>query len=244
MTKFSFSHFSLALSCLRKYQYVVIEKLQEPQNEHFAFGSALHAAMHASLENENAYDVFRMYWESEVPKIAEFGRFPPDALLEIGLGFIEKFEKRYKPKMKVIQLETKLHGNIGGIDIEGTPDAVVEYDGVKTLIDFKTTGYNYDKDKAKSSLQLRLYTALLAQNGVFVDQVMFLPFVKSTGGIQNPIIEPVDAESNNLLFAEFVEYAKMLGDTIEKQKTLMRNPASCIMGKSKCHFYDKCWSNK
>lgn len=250
---FSFSHYTMLLQCMRKYQYTVLDKIPEPQNEYFAFGTALHAALNTALESEaseaekSAVAVFNAYWLTEQEALPELTERRRDELSALGPLFIDKFMKRHYPKIKPVQLETRLKQTIFGTNWEGTPDAIVEYDGVLTLIDFKTSAYNYDKDSVRRSMQLHLY-ALLAQGAGFdIKQLMYMPFIKSTGGMQNVIVEPY-RESTALDFMRDADaYLAGLKHTainnsrmVDGKLCLPRNVGACIIGKSRCSHFERC----
>lgn len=241
LDSYSYSHFSTMLTCLRKFKYIAIDKLQVPDNENFAFGRALHAGLEACLKGEDAQLLFRMFWDTyQDDEIFDNSRHGWGGYAEMGSQFLAKFSKFYAPKMRLIESEKRLYGGFEGIKLEGTPDAIVEYEGKTTLIDFKTSGYNYHEDRALSSLQLNLYAYLALQTGIDVKQLAYVVFNKGTGSIQKPVIEEFNLDKCKETLNEMRQYISKMSSS----SLFPKNPNSCIMGNSRCEFYDKCWKGK
>jgi len=238
---FSYSEYSAAMRCLRLYKQVYLDghKGTSDNNPNLLFGSAMHEALNTMLKSgpEQAYAVFDLSWGLYEESQFDWGRWKWADLKSMGVGFLDKFAKFYHPKMSLISGEKRLYGAYKGIKLEGTPDAVVAYEGMNTLVDFKTSAWNYDKDKATVSLQLYLYAVLCEQNGIQVDRVMYLPFIKGTGSIQTPIIEAVSQEKCNNMLDDMVEYIMLL----RMNTSFPRNPNSCIIGAQKCEHFNSCW---
>lgn len=246
MSKFSWSYsdFSLALSCLRKYKLLRIDKIVEdaPPSGDLVFGSALHSAINYCLSgNDDAIDYFVSYWETYKDKPLEFSRFGWNDLDRIGSGFIRKFEDRYKSKLKPVIMEKRLYGSYRTVSLEGTMDFIGEYDGVMTLFDWKTTGYPYDKNKSLTALQLYLYAFLCIESAQIVPvQIAYLPFVKSTGSIQTPIILPFKKENMYYALDQLIEYVNLF----ERQNVYPKNYNECIKGKMVCSMFNVCHKEK
>lgn len=242
----SYSHFSLALQCLRKFKYVAIDRLTpEYESGDLAFGSALHAALNAALEGGDGVGVFQVYWSTYKDKPLQYGRFKWQDLENLGLQFTSKFKKAYQSRFKLHTAEKRLFATYKGIKLEGTPDALAEFDGTMTLLDFKTSGMRYEAEKAKISLQLYLYAYLCIQSlKVTPAQIMYLPFLKATGGIQNPVIEPFKEEDMYAALDEMVEYIKLQPVEDLAGSKYPKNQNQCLGYGRKCEYWDQCWGQK
>lgn len=239
---FSFSEYSAALQCMRKYKLLVVDKVVVPglESGDMSFGTGIHAGVNALLEGLDGENVFQMYWEHEGTRELAFSssKFNHEKLMEIGLQMLSKFKRLHLSKYKMIQGETRLYGEYRGIKLEGTPDAIVLYEGKKTLFDFKTTGYSYAKTKIDTSLQLYLYAYLYYMNsGEWVEQIAYLPFVKSTGGIQGPLVKSLSRNTVYRCLDDMVSYI----EAMRGLGSFPRNPNSCHMGSIECPYIETCW---
>jgi hypothetical protein len=237
-TSWSFSSYSTALSCLQKYKYVYVDKLQQEQEiGDLAFGKAVHSAINGSLEGEDGEMLFDLYWGTYKTLPVEYGRYKWDYLQNAGSELMRKFVKFYKPRLEPIIMEKRAYSEYKGMKVEGTLDFYGKLDGVESLIDWKTTGYPYDKDKALIALQLHLYAYLcINEFKVVPKQVVYFPFVKSKGSIQEPIIIPLDESKMHAMLDTMKAYVDKLGSSSDAPK----NYNSCIMGTMKCQFFNKC----
>lgn len=240
MDSYSYSAYSALKRCGKFFENRYILGLPEPGplSCNLAFGTAIHAGLNSCLNGDDGTGVFELHWDSYADKSLQYDRFDHLQLRTIGISFCEKFSKRYAPKMKWVCGEERIYGEFNGIKIEGTPDAVVTWEGKLTLIDFKTTAYAYDKDKALCSLQLNLYALLLAlAKNIVVDQIAYFPFVKTTGGIQTPIVEPFDQSKAQAMLLD------MTNDLKRNSENYVKNTNACIQGKMRCSYFNKCWKN-
>jgi hypothetical protein len=251
MTSLSYSNFSTLRQCGEKYRLSVIEKVPTPPQVHFEFGSAMHAAINTSLETkdlEQAFDVFDAYWETCQAKLDFSGeRFGPEVLQEMGRKFVGAFHKRLGSKMKLIVGEKRMYAEYAeqiytagfksgklSTRLEGTPDALVEWEGKNVLLDFKTSAYNYEREKTDISLQLHLYAWLLEQNGYKVDALAYIVFNKGAGSLQTPYIVQYKSSYALTLVQDMVHYYLRNMGHYEK------NPNACIMGKQICPYFQRC----
>lgn len=227
--------------CPRKYKYAYVEGLSEGGDfsADLGFGIALHAGIEGCLKGENGEEIFSTLWEYYASKGLKYGRFNFVYLAEIGEGFVRKFKKAYLPKIEPIQIEKRLFGELGGYEYEGTPDTIAKYEGVCSVIDWKTTGYRYDKDKILTAEQLINYAALAKQSGLkpTPKQVIYFPFVKGTGSIQKPLIYKLTQKHIDMVSDDTVAWIKQM----RADKTFARSSSSCIRGTMKCGFFDRCW---
>lgn len=237
---FSYSEFSTALNCLRKYKLLYVDRIIEAQTENgdLVFGSALHSAINTVLEGGDGEMGFEIYWDSYKGKEVAYSRFKWEELREIGLNFVSKFKRFYAPKFTPMVMERRLYSSYKDIKLEGTMDFIGEYEGVVTLFDWKTTGYPYAKNKPLTALQLYLYAYLCQQElKITPKQIAYLPFVKSTGSIQKPLLLEFKEETMLHMLDTMVDYITKLkaGDSYPK------NPNYCIQGQRECEYMARCW---
>ncbi len=234
----SYSGYSTAIQCLRKFQYAYVDKIVQegPEGGDLVFGSALHSALNSVLTGGDGAATFELYWSMYQDKDVEYGRYKWADLARLGAEFIRKFTRFHAPNYKLVQAEQRLYGSHNGVRLEGTPDYYGEYLGRPSLRDFKTSGRNYDSAKSDCALQLYLYAFLhLRTNpGMAIETLGYTVFNKGTGSIQD-----LTWEFNHVTMMRavdgFTEYAKMLGAT-----GFPTNFNSCLDYNRKCEYFDKC----
>lgn len=235
----SYSAYSSAVKCLRDFQLTYVDKIvpEGKESGDLLFGSALHSALNDILTGGDGETVFSMYWNSYQQKEVDYGRFGWEPLNGIGLSFISKFQRLQAKKYVLETAEERLFSSYGGVRLEGTPDFIGSYQGRRSLRDFKTSGYNYAKEKQFVALQLNLYTYLAIQNGIKAPETLgYTVFNKGTGSIQD-LTWDFDEKKMYAMLDDMVAYCKMVGE----QKHFGKNPNGCIMGASKCRHFNLCW---
>lgn len=240
---FWFSKLSDALTCPQKYKLKYIDEIppDEVPSGDMHFGTALHTALHSEFEDDTGLLTFHMYWDSINPDKCEWGRFKYDDLRYQGEILINKFIKNHKKHFKPLYMEQRLFGKIGKHKFEGTPDFIGEYKGNLTLVDWKTSGYRYDKDKIYNAEQLMGYVYLAQKEyGIKIDQIMYLTFVKGTvPSVQNPIIlKLTDDMLNNT-----IKNIESIIEDLTARQFFPKNSRSCSFGKVKCPYFERCWKN-
>lgn len=244
MTSHSYSHISTAYRCGQLYKYLVIDNLKtdQPESGDMKFGTAIHLAIESILTNPKAdyMGLFELFWDLERGHNNKYGRYTWDDLREQGHTLLARFERLHAKKFKAFKMEERLYGRIGNIEVEGTPDFIGDYEGKKSLIDFKTSGSRYNKDKIKVSEQLYLYTELARQAFGFIpEQVVYVVFVKGS----NPSIQCISEDFNQTRSTRILQNLEKQGLEIEqkiKNNSFTRNYGACIMGEMKCQYFDKC----
>lgn len=243
MTSWSFSHYSLALQCLRKYKYIVVDKLapEGPESSDLIFGSALHSAINACLTGQDGAATFELYWESYKERNVEYGRFNWEQLAQIGAGFIRKFAKFHAPKYELVFAEERLYAEYKGTKLEGTLDFYGKYNGRTSLRDFKTSSRNYDQAKTVCATQLYLYAYLAMQNGKDMTDAClgYTVFNKATGSIQDLTWE-FSASKMKEALDELVSYVEIWGTDKKTYVEYPKNYGACLDYNRKCQFFDKC----
>lgn len=244
MAKISWSNsaISTAVQCKRKYKYVYIDKLQpEEDNTDLAFGQAMHTAIETILvDKEDGREIFSIYWDTYKDLPMSSPRFNWTKLKDLGLEFLRKFQRLHAKKYVITQMEQRLYGEYGGITLNGMPDFIGTYNGTLSLRDFKTSAYNYAKEKADITTQLYLYAYLMGQNlGYYPATLGYDVFVKSTGSIQN-LTWNFDEDR----MKEILDTMIVICKDMEEETLYPRNPYNCIMGAKICPFYKKCWEKE
>lgn len=248
MTSWSYSQYSAAVKCLRYYKLVYIDRIvpDVPYSGDLAFGSALHSAINSILTGDSGSDIFNIYWDTYKEKEMEWGRFKWAELRELGLNFLSKFGRLHAKKYEIKSAEVRMYGEYKGIQLEGTADFIGTYDGKLSLRDFKTSGYQYPKDKQYTALQLNLYAHLSEANGFgYPESLGYTVFNKGTGSIQD-----LTWAFNKAVMFEHLDNMVTYIETMERDDSPAgivswpKNPNACQLGSIKCNMFDICWSKK
>lgn len=242
--KFNYSAIDTALKCATKFKYQYIDKVPTDTDGSvdLNFGTAMHAAIECLLEKENARQVFDMYWdatEQELDKLTE-GRFDTKALRKIGHTFIDRFERLHLKKYEPKYIEQYMECSLNDITFKGTADYIGLYEGVPSLIDFKTSAREYNKEKIELNPQMALY-AYMAQKalGYKVEQIVYVVFIKDQQRIQ-VIKKKIDKKFIDSHIKNLIIVCNRLKNTTEFE----RNYNSCIMGSYKCPYYERCYGKQ
>lgn len=231
--------YSALRKCGQYYKLSYIDRIPQPKAHALEFGSAIHAGMHDLLSGhdvEAALAVFEAYWDSVSGKVSDYDRETPQTLKDKGVKFIANFYKRYGKDMQLVVAEKRIYlPHASGLQLEGTPDAVVRWNDKQVLLDYKTSQYSYPVDKAFVSLQLHFYAYLLQKSGITVDQMAYIVFEKYTGAVNKPVVIDLDHAKMESMVEEMVAYAARNQNSHEK------NPNSCFYGKNKCAYFERCW---
>lgn len=236
--KFRYSAIETALRCQRRFQIEYLEKRTHggvPAIE-LTFGTALHTALQASVEGDDAYQAFEVFWgptkAADLKQKAELGYMAGE--------FIRKFEKMHRQHLEPVHLEKHMLGTINGIDFEGTCDFVGAYKGIPCILDYKTSAYNYMPSKILSNPQMPLYAELARQDfGFKAEKIVYMVFVKATQSIQ---VQEVDLTPGMLSRA--LETCSSLAHELQSKKGMMlRNPTACQMGRFRCPWFTECYGD-
>ncbi len=243
--KYSFSSLSSAYSCQQLYKYIYLDKIKPPveQTGDMAFGSAIHFALEQQVvDKSDPVAAFEVYWSHEIKKHLKYGRYNHETLREMGGVLLRRFIKLHAHKISPLSTEKRLYTKLGGFDVEGTPDVVGDFEGKMSVIDFKTSGSRYHRDKALVSEQMVLYAYLAMQElKIQVDQIVYLVFIK--GSI--PTIQVIKHDINSDTVARCTDNVLQQIDEIERRiagnHKFSRNTNNCIKGEFVCPFFDRCW---
>lgn len=225
--------------CGRLYELKHVQKLPEPgaRSADIEFGSAFHLALNDVLEGGGGISQFNIYWDSIKDKGLAYNRLDWEKLKDIGERLIERFKDRHVKHFKPHKMEERVSAVIDGITLEGTPDFIGWYKGVPSVVDFKTSGSEYDKRRAISDEQMVLYAELAKRVYDFIPtQVVYVVFIKGEMRIQT-IISPLTEKVQSSTIHNIVETC----EDIKSRKFFQRNPQNCIRGSLVCPFWDQCF---
>lgn len=243
MNSFSYSALTTAYKCNTLYKYLYVDKIKskEPDSGDMKFGTAIHLGVEGVLEGNADYlGLFELFWNLEKQQNNKYGRYSWQDLREQGHVLLTRFERLHKKHFSVLQMEQRLYGSIGDIKVEGTPDFIGDYKGKKTLVDFKTSGARYNKDRARISEQLILYAYLAKQSlGFVAEQVLYVVFVKGSNPSIQLISAAVKQSKTDEILQNIVSQCEELTKKLESGK-FSRNYSQCIIGEYKCPFFSEC----
>lgn len=248
--KHSYSMIQDAYKCSKLYKFKHIDHIQPemPGSSALEFGSAMHASIHSYFEGMDPTPVFNLYWDTIKDKDITYyhsksGYQDWDYLKNAGEVMLSKFQRFYGNKFKVVHpIEERLKAKIHGFNFEGTPDFVGEFQGVPSIVDFKTSAENYTSDKIVCNEQMYLYAHLAKEClGYEVQQLVYIVFVKSPPKIQKPLIQIVDPSQ---IASQTLNIARMAAE-LEQRRVYPQNRLSCLSkGKYRCSFWDYCHGDK
>jgi len=244
MNSWSYSSYSSALQCLRKYKLCYIDKIvpEGSQSSDLVFGSAIHSAINSCLTGQDGLATFELYWNSYREKDVEYGRFNWEQFSTIGSGFIRKFAKFHAPKYGLEFAEKRLYAEYRGIRLEGTPDFYGKYDGRSSLRDFKTSSRNYESAKSQVALQLYLYAYLYRSNNptATIDTLGYTVFNKSTGSIQD-LTWDFDEKTMYDMLDNLASYVTI---GFNNNSIYPKNYNACLDYNRKCQYWALCHEEK
>lgn len=240
MNSFNYSAIDTAYRCNKLYQYIYVDKLKtnEPESGDILFGTGIHAAIQACLEGGNGVETFSIYWNSIKSSNVSYGRYSWDALSSQAITLIARFERLHAKKFKIFEMETRLYGSLpNGIKIEGTPDFLGDFEGVPSIVDFKTSGNRYPKEKIECSDQLMLYSALASQARDYTaHQVVYCVLIKAT----TPDIQIIKAPLLQSELAKRISNIQDICNELKSKQVFTQNFSQCMAFGRRCAFYDKC----
>lgn len=247
MTSFSYSALASAQRCETLYRFQFIDKVPQPTppSGDMAFGTAVHLGLEGILTQGDGVADFNLFWDIEKSKPNKYGRFTWGDLKDQGEKLLARFERLHAKKFKEFQMEQRLYGQLpSGHLIEGTPDFVGTYNDIPCLIDFKTSGSRYNKDRLKTSQQLYLYAHLARTVLKYpVQQLLYYVFVKGN----EPSIQTIQAPLDESLMKFHLDNSSLQIEALLKiaqNKNYTKNPANCLMGELKCSYFDTCYGTK
>lgn len=160
---YSFSRLSKYLSCPEQYRLYYLEGLRPrfpPAS--LVFGQVLHQALAELLgRGGDPVKLFQERWRAVQATELKFGaRDSWDKLFETGEGLLSRFQTVELPKLgKVESVERPFSLDITTLALPfvGVIDLVADYQGQRTVIDFKTAAKAYEDHEVKLADQLTAY---------------------------------------------------------------------------------------
>jgi len=241
--KFNYSALSTAQDCLQKYKYRYIDGIKEPGPESIDlhFGTAMHMGIEAILNGDLDYqDTFNLYWDSIREQPLSTGAFSWEALKEQSEVFLSRFVRLHAKKFGKGDLEITLDNG----ELFGTPDFIGEYEGVLSVVDFKTSRSAYIKEKISLNEQMKIYAYLYHKKTLAMPvQLVYTVFVK----FPEPRIQVLkhqitaqDIEEAMLNVRKQIELIKV----VDEKKAYTKNTNNCMKGSWKCPYYSMCHKEK
>lgn len=236
--RFSGSMLSSYASCPRLFKYQFLDKLQEPGplGMDRVYGTGVHSAIQACLESQaDPVSVFEEFWGMYQDADIQRGGYDYEELLRQARIMLGKFARNHAKRFKIFKMEERLKSDVLGL--EGTPDFLGDFDGVPSVVDFKTTSYRYPPEKAAIAEQLWIYVALALESGFTAKQVVFFPLVKGREpSIQTPVVYPVTQQ----MLEEHLSNVQMQKARIQGAQAFTKNPGNCYRGKLRCGYFNLC----
>lgn len=233
---FRYSAINTYYRCPKRFEYEYIQGIREEgRNENLEFGTAMHLALSSYLENkdeEASRQAFNMYWDTCAD--LTFTRHSHADLREkfdiMFSKWLRLHSKKYEPKF----IEQGIEFTVGNHKFQGTPDFVGLYEGVPSIVDFKTSANTYDKRKIISNNQMELYAHAVKQaSGYDVKQLVYVCFIKYDDRIQ-----VLKRDLPQLDLSNIENTCAEIDDKIRTSKPFIQNREGCLY----CpHFEKRCF---
>lgn len=219
--------------CPRKYKLLIEDpKRQFESSEALEYGRALHAGCEAYIQGINGTDVFNIMLGSS-PSIAD-----KEYHAKMGATHLYKFSEYYADKFKDPTQETILEAEIAGIQLYGTPDVICKYNGLTTIVDFKSSYKRYEKMSIYTEPQMMHYALLARENGIHVEQLMYLVFIKDREfTVQRPILRSITKEDISDFEIDLFQELRC----IKNDSDFRKNPRACFSYGKACPFLKTCF---
>jgi len=213
-------------------------KVEAPPSADQEFGTAMHLGCEDILRGGEGIPLFAMYWDTLKGKAAAYTRHDWEKLREMGEVFLARFKRLHAKHFEPFKIEERIHAQLGPHKFEGTPDFVGSYKGKRSIVDFKTAGFKYDKSKIICDEQMPTYAALVKQEyGYDVEQVVYIVFVKSP---TDPSIQTLVLPLTSGVIQCTIDNVIETCDDLVARKSFPRNPGGCLFGQTRCAMWDLC----
>lgn len=232
--KFRYSAINTAYDCLQKYKLTYIDGLaQEGNSGDIRFGTGIHLALKAHFEDSDPQAQFEMYWNSLKNETLEYTQFNHEELGEMGKVFISRFVKMHAKKFRPFKIEETIEMPIGEHVLQGTPDFIGEYEGIPSVVDWKTSARVYNRRKIITNEQMYGYAAMAKHNYNYdVKQLVYIVFIKSEERIQTIKYSLTPEKLSSML-----SNVDMMMRDIATRTEFPKNRNSCTF----CPFFDICY---
>lgn len=230
----SHSKINRYLTCPEQYRFHYVERLR-PKIEAASrvFGTLIHAALADFLRaGTDPVEVFLGTWGSlERTELRYSKRESWDGLRGRGEKLLRKFLETEAPKIhEVHSVEEPFELTITTLEFPfvGIADLVAQINGLRTVVDFKTSGSDYQEHEATLSDQLTAYWLADPQ----VQKAAFCVLLKT----KEPRIEWHFAERDAERLTEYLRKVRIIAGDIQAGKFYKRPGKHC----SWCDFLPVC----
>lgn len=247
---FRYSTLKTAEFCPLKFKYQEVDGIPEPgpRSINLAFGTAIHAAIEAHFSDLDAVEVFKLSWAKIDPKEHDdtYSRQGHVELALTGEEILRKWVKLHAKKYEPLHLEKellfKIYKNkdpkeLSFFEMKGTVDFIGKYNGKLSIVDWKTSATDFDKNKPLYDLQLWLYAHAVEQIlNLKVEQIVYSPFVKYGAKVQTPVCYSVTEEKMQEMLKIACIKMQEIVSWISRD-SWPRNTSNC----SRCPFFKRCY---
>ncbi len=234
----SYSRINRYLTCPEQYRLYYLEKLRpKVESAGLVFGARIHLAL-ADLfrSGVDPVETFQKDWESLKEVELHYNKRESwEKLKETGVRLLEQFLKAEAPKIRQIEsVEKKFELRITLLELPfvGIADLVAQVNGLKTVVDFKTSGSDYEDHEVILSDQLTAYWLADPE----AQKVALCVLVKT----KEPKIEWHFAERDAERLAEYLAKVQIISEDIHTGKYYKRPGKHC----SYCDFLPVCLGDK
>jgi CRISPR/Cas system-associated exonuclease Cas4 (RecB family) len=234
----SYSRINRYLTCPEQYRLYYLEMLRpKVESVGLVFGARIHLAL-ADLfrSGVDPVDTFQKDWESLKEVELRYGKRESwQDLKGKGVKLLEKFLKAEAPKIQQVHsVEKKFELRITLLELPfvGIADLVAQVNGLKTVVDFKTSGSDYEDHEVILSDQLTAYWLADPE----AQKVALCVLVKT----KEPKIEWHFAERDAERLTEYLAKVQIVSEDIQAGKFYKRPGKHC----SYCDFLPVCLGDK
>lgn len=234
----SHSRIGKYLHCPEQYRLHYVERLRPKiPDAGLIFGQVVHRALAAFFEDGiEPTTSFASAWSDLEDEVMSFGRSESwETLLKKGVALLTKFLREEAPRLGGITAIEKpfwLAVTTLNLPLVGVIDLVADFDGVRTVIDFKTAAAAYQAHEVALSDQLTAYH--LAEPDV--EQVALCVLVKT----KEPRIDWYVARRKPEMLVEYLVKAELVGRAINAGHFYKRPGKWC----SYCDFLPMCLGDR
>jgi len=177
----SLSQLYTFMDCPARWMFSKLRGLPDPPNSNLAKGSAVHEALLRSMAEKvvterdldvgEVLEVYRAAWNGQADQVEFAPDENPEAIREDGARLVETYMREAAPSIQPAAVEVYVHGEIGGVKVQGHVDLLCD-DG--TVRDIKTAKRSPSGISGHNMLQLTTYEMLTpgASGRVVVDTLV------------------------------------------------------------------------
>lgn len=226
---FRYSAINTAYQCLKRYEleYVMGLKGDQPLSVELQFGTAMHLALGEYFQGLDITRVFVEQWT----KIGGDDRHK-----ELAEILLARWDRLHSKKYIPFKVEERTGITLGEYRIEGTPDFVGDYEGVPSIVDFKTSRSPYDKKKIVVNEQMPLYAEMAKQSwGYEAKQLVYVVFCKTEARIQVLKRDITEVGQKDAL-----DNLKLMMQDLSNRTNYPKNRNSC----GYCPYFNVCYKEE